>query len=430
MWKIADFGATSEGSSNGFFATVYSRGTPSYRAPELLSCPPFYNNKSDIWALGCILYELATGMKTFSADLDVKLYVDSGENILLPASKCILSDIQNEDNRTVIESIVQKLLEPKGADRPSANEVQNIFTTSLQAVPTLTKSTLFSYNIDSTVTDMNLIIGIDFGTIYTGVAYSISSTSGCDRLSPQTLAEAEALNEKIKIIQSWPNMAQQIAEKVPSIVAYENGAMAAWGAKVRPDHKKQIAVAYFKLGLEENVERHYGNEPSNLVSLLGSFFAYFKLGLKKNVEEFHENELSNSDSFLGGFLRNSNWHHEALPNKNAVDFTTDYLTAIRKYVTEKALPSHYGRNYFQKQHISYVLTVPVIWSDKAKDLMCQAALKAGIETDKLALIDESEAAALYCCTMCTEVNLKDGDGFLVCDAGGCSVVTSFSIFFH
>ena len=34
-------------------------GTPYYLSPEMCEQKP-YNEKSDIWALGCIMYELAT----------------------------------------------------------------------------------------------------------------------------------------------------------------------------------------------------------------------------------------------------------------------------------------------------------------------------------------------------------------------------------
>src|SRR5947207_1121281 len=240
-----------------------------------------------------------------------------------------------------------------------------------------------------------LVIGIDFGTTYTGVAYAISSSISRERFSPRTLAEAEALIEKVRIIKNWPNAVQQSAEKTPTMLAYENGQMVAWGAKVKPNHKTQIAIAHFKLGLHENVGRHYGNESSNSASL------------------------------LGGFLRNSNWRHESLPNKSAIDYTTDYLTQVRKYITDSVLPSHYGKTYLNSQEISYALTVPAIWSDKAKDLTRKAAIQAGINADKLVLISEPEAAALYCATMCTEVDLQDGDRFLVCDAGGGTVVTPY-----
>ena len=76
-WKIADFGTSSQATSRRLQSTQYSRGTSSYRAPELFKDPPGFNNKSDIWALGCILYELCSGRKAFESDWAVQKYNES-----------------------------------------------------------------------------------------------------------------------------------------------------------------------------------------------------------------------------------------------------------------------------------------------------------------------------------------------------------------
>src|SRR5271155_4185908 len=86
-WKLADFGSTTEGTSKGRFTTVYSRGTPSYRAPELLTETPFYNSKSDIWAVGCIFYELTAKAKAFIGDIGVHIYATSPRNLSIPQSR-------------------------------------------------------------------------------------------------------------------------------------------------------------------------------------------------------------------------------------------------------------------------------------------------------------------------------------------------------
>lgn len=71
MWKLTDFGITSQAASNSVL-TSKANGTPSYRAPELLKEEAAsYTKKVDIWAFGCVLYELSTGKRAFTGDLHV-----------------------------------------------------------------------------------------------------------------------------------------------------------------------------------------------------------------------------------------------------------------------------------------------------------------------------------------------------------------------
>lgn len=42
-------------------------GTPYYLSPEMCEEKP-YNEKTDIWALGCVLYQLCTGKYPFEAE--------------------------------------------------------------------------------------------------------------------------------------------------------------------------------------------------------------------------------------------------------------------------------------------------------------------------------------------------------------------------
>jgi NIMA (never in mitosis gene a)-related kinase len=62
--KIGDLGVAKKLSENNFAKTVI--GTPYYLSPEICKEKP-YNEKSDIWALGCILYELCTFKHPFEA---------------------------------------------------------------------------------------------------------------------------------------------------------------------------------------------------------------------------------------------------------------------------------------------------------------------------------------------------------------------------
>src|SRR5437016_9498862 len=79
VWKLADFGFTSDATSTTPQISNDARGSQGYRAPELLSYT--YNNKVDVWSMGCILYELAIGKRAFNNDFATQEYA-SRENSL------------------------------------------------------------------------------------------------------------------------------------------------------------------------------------------------------------------------------------------------------------------------------------------------------------------------------------------------------------
>lgn len=232
----------------------------------------------------------------------------------------------------------------------------------------------------TTFQSADIIIAIDFGTTFTGVAYFYS---GGISEAPKDERDAKKTAETVNVIRNWPNVSAQYMEKTPTIIAY-NTDPPTWGATVKPQHEPQ--VSRFKLGLEPNVPRHYG---------------------------YHAD--SGDQSIYG--------KHPSIPGKEAVDFTTDYLKCIRDFVHNKFLPSQFGAQFLSNRRISYVMTVPAIWKDAAKALTRRAAsLAFGVSNDELILVPEPEAAALFCATTCQEVDLNDGDQFLLCDAGGGTVV--------
>ena len=72
--------------------------------------------------------------------------------------------------------------------------------------------------------------------------------------------------------------------------------------------------------------------------------------------------------------------------------------------------------------VDFVLTVPAVWSDAAKNATLQAAERAGMgNRHELKLISEPEAAAVYTLKTIQPSGLKVGDNFIVCDAGGGTV---------
>ena len=64
--KVGDLGVAKQlNSTNNFAHTMV--GTPYYLSPELCEEKP-YNHKSDIWSLGCVLYESVTLKPPFRAE--------------------------------------------------------------------------------------------------------------------------------------------------------------------------------------------------------------------------------------------------------------------------------------------------------------------------------------------------------------------------
>ena len=135
VWKIADFGVTSPGTSKGFYSTVFSRGTPSYRAPELLSASPHFNNKSDVWALGCILYELLTGEKAFNGDWGVIQYTQPKSALFnVPISKLVVVDLRDYAKQKDVENWIRSMLDRDAEKRPPALKVHEYFKNILESL--------------------------------------------------------------------------------------------------------------------------------------------------------------------------------------------------------------------------------------------------------------------------------------------------------
>ncbi|EKG11037.1 Heat shock protein Hsp70 [Macrophomina phaseolina MS6] len=106
-----------------------------------------------------------------------------------------------------------------------------------------------------------------------------------------------------------------------------------------------------------------------------------------------------------------------------MDAVTDYLSQIRAHTIE-TLTRRHGEAFMTSTPTQFVLTVPAVWSDSAKDATLKAAERAGMgsrESGDLKLISEPEAAAVYTLKAIQPNHLSVGDNFIVCDAGGGTV---------
>lgn len=65
--KIADLGSCESIYKRNMPYTEYI-STRWYRAPEVLLTDGYYDHKMDIWAMGCVLYELISFKPLFTGD--------------------------------------------------------------------------------------------------------------------------------------------------------------------------------------------------------------------------------------------------------------------------------------------------------------------------------------------------------------------------
>ncbi|KAK7103381.1 serine/threonine-protein kinase Nek2-like isoform X2 [Littorina saxatilis] len=110
--KLGDFGLARVLHHETSFAQTYV-GTPYYMSPELVNNMS-YNDKSDVWALGCLLYELCALHPPFIANNQTELNrkIRIGDYPRIPAKYC-----------SELDRIVRRMLKVEVTTRPSINDI-------------------------------------------------------------------------------------------------------------------------------------------------------------------------------------------------------------------------------------------------------------------------------------------------------------------
>ncbi|KAI1460882.1 actin-like ATPase domain-containing protein [Annulohypoxylon moriforme] len=217
-----------------------------------------------------------------------------------------------------------------------------------------------------TVND-RLIVGVDFGTTFSGVAAVYTSTP-----------------DDIEIIKTWPGGNGITSDKVPSEISYDfppdssPGAKpnVKWGFQFRPEESRLRCI---KLSLDRSQKLPFYVNRQETAAQLSKY------------------------------------------RKTVIDAVSDYLTEIYKH-TMDTLTRRYGESFMASTKVDFVLTCPAVWSDAAKVSTLQAAERAGMgATADIQIISEPEAAAVYTLKAIQPNHLSVGDNFIVCDAGGGTV---------
>jgi len=111
--KLGDFGLARVMHDTSFAKTFV--GTPYYMSPELVNRKN-YNQKSDIWALGCLIYELASLMPPFLAANQKVLAMKIKEGHFRPLPSKYSSGLN---------SIVSRMLTVVESQRPTIEDILN-----------------------------------------------------------------------------------------------------------------------------------------------------------------------------------------------------------------------------------------------------------------------------------------------------------------
>ncbi|XP_045206965.2 heat shock 70 kDa protein 12A-like [Mercenaria mercenaria] len=223
-----------------------------------------------------------------------------------------------------------------------------------------------------------LLVGaIDFGTAFSGWAFSFKHEY-----------EQDPTKATVKV---W-NAGTLTTEKTPTCILLQpDGTFDSFGYDAENRYRE---LADKKLHTE-----YY-------------FFRHFKMSLFKNLGKEIKRGMKISDEMGKQF-----------PAKDVFAMSIKYLVDDMMLIVRQRI---FGE--LRSHEIHWVLTVPAIWSDAAKQFMREAASKAGIENEQLTIALEPEAASIYCRhlpvdatsdeSQMTISNLSTGTKYMVLDAGG------------
>ncbi|XP_077029846.1 serine/threonine-protein kinase Nek3 isoform X1 [Agelaius phoeniceus] len=110
--KLGDFGSARLLAHPMSYACTYV-GTPYYVPPEIWESLP-YNNKSDIWSLGCILYELCTLKHPFQAN--------SWKHLILKICKGSYDPLPSQYSYE-LHYLIKQMFKRNPQNRPSASTI-------------------------------------------------------------------------------------------------------------------------------------------------------------------------------------------------------------------------------------------------------------------------------------------------------------------
>ncbi|KAG8742300.1 hypothetical protein FRC12_015398, partial [Ceratobasidium sp. 428] len=247
-------------------------------------------------------------------------------------------------------------------------------------------------------------VAIDFGTMFSGVAYGSPTIAG----------------GRVQLLQQWPS---GFDRKVPTCMLYRSGQVSEWGRYSKSGRGLyQCAIPEFKLFLDPQNLRRKLNDPH--LPVLPVSRPSVSLSFKTHI------------TFLNLIFISETPNHNHLsyiqPGKRPLDVIVDFLTCLWNN-TKQQISNKVGTTA-DLDSADVWLTVPARWDAQACSIMREAAVRAGIvQRDtttegiystrgyRLKIITELEAAAVYCTQLTSLHQLHPDQHIMICNAGEHSV---------
>ncbi|KAF3050005.1 hypothetical protein E8E11_009658 [Didymella keratinophila] len=248
------------------------------------------------------------------------------------------------------------------------------------------------------VQETRLVIGLDYGTTFTGVAFATPTGDKC------TLSE-------ITVITDWGTQMSN-HDKVPSVKSYSVPSVnreQQWGSSLSPN---AVSMVHTKLELG----------PQDLDGELD-----MTLQVLDGMKNLNFNQM---------MILNEGEQRPAYSHKTPEEIVTDYLTNIFEYLDRSV--SHLSESFRKYTSTDIVVTVPTDWPYIAKNSTYRAITKAGFNRSNfprlkdVMFMTESEAAALYTARFFRDERgqefLRANQYFILVDAGGGTVdIVSYQV---
>ncbi|MBN1654360.1 MAG: serine/threonine protein kinase [Deltaproteobacteria bacterium] len=123
--KLLDFGVAKLQADASFTYTEQIMGTPAYMAPEQLQSAKYVDARADVYAIGCIIYEMLTGRPPFTASNKMELMLMVTNDRAEPI-ECLRAEVPRELIRIIEKAMAKDPAERFASAALLANALQRL----------------------------------------------------------------------------------------------------------------------------------------------------------------------------------------------------------------------------------------------------------------------------------------------------------------